>query len=78
MRRFGGITNDHDSSKEIMRTDAKSFDSKKLSTKTTEFLSIEMHAFSRVFEAAQQFACTCFLAFLKQYKNSRARVFSGF
>ena len=60
---FGGITNDHDSSKEIMWTDAKSFDSKSSRRKQQNFCRLK---------------CTRFLGFLKPHKNSHARVFSRF
>ena len=61
---FGGITNDHDSSKEIMvRTEAKSFDLKSSRRKQQNFCRLK---------------CTRFLGFLKPHKNSHARVFSRF
>ena len=60
---FGGITNDHDSSKEIMRTEAKSFDPKSSRWKQQNFCRLK---------------CTRFLGFLKPHKNSHARVFSRF
>ena len=60
---FGGITNDHDSSKEIMSTEAKSFDSKSSRRKQQNFCRLK---------------CTRFLGFLKPHKNSHAHVFSGF